>query len=478
VDDTSANYNGHAGWVNTTSDNPGDCGSCHKHDAGFAAGCAGCHEYPPTSGAHTAHAGTAGGKPEFNCETCHGPGPGSAAWHNQSDVSTYDPDVHFANITLSSDLNTTQRDVENAYYNTTWTRAGTSVPPSVTKAGAYAFECTNVYCHGLDSVTWTWDAAATGNPASLQAIRTCGGCHGVATDIDGDSAIDPDHDNDGFIDVASFRSRAGTQYQASNAAANYEVPISGFSRGGHGDTFINDPQWFEDTADGTELPVSCTTCHDASKDHFPVATADPYRMSAAALNDTLPGRDVNQTPITNLCTQSNCHPKLQTVTGTGTYAFAEAPKHPNDHFTDWLGGTSDIIVDVVAPINLSGSSSTTSPRYDPVGVVSNGDPDVQQHIDRYVDHWEWRNPSSPATGSNSDDVPFLPLGDSLGKQVGNDYDNDLTTNVTCITCHNPHGTDLHVVGQTPGSGSTVGIIPANRMLRLRDQDSELCSACH
>jgi hypothetical protein len=48
--------------------------------------------------------------------------------------------------------------------------------------------------------------------------------------------------------------------------------------------------------------------------------------------------------------------------------------------------------------------------------------------------------------------------------------------VTCITCHNPHGTDLFVSGETPGSGSTTSL--PNGMLRLRDRDDELCGACH
>ncbi|MDT8367541.1 MAG: hypothetical protein RRA15_13855, partial [bacterium] len=56
--------------------------------------------------------------------------------------------------------------------------------------------------------------------------------------------------------------------------------------------------------------------------------------------------------------------------------------------------------------------------------------------------------------------------------------NDTGDRVTCVTCHNPHGSDLFVNGGTPGSAGTEAQIPANKMLRLRDIDGELCGACH
>jgi len=44
----------------------------------------------------------------------------------------------------------------------------------------------------------------------------------------------------------------------------------------------------------------------------------------------------------------------------------------------------------------------------------------------------------------------------------------------CVTCHNPHGTDLFTYD--PGGGHES--IPDNNMLRVRDQDNSLCNACH
>lgn len=275
---------------------------------------------------------------------------------------------------------------------------------------------------------------------------------------------------------------SGTLYQATNAAANYIGPISGFSRGGHGDTGINDPSWFTDTAPGTAVPLSCSggvgtggapRCHDESMDHFPVRTDNPYRVSQNALDNNLPGRSLSEGPLTNLCTQTNCHPK---VLGGGDYGFLSALKHPSDHWPITL--PVEVLVSVpTAQINLASASSTTTRAYDPVGRSDT----VGVHIDRYVDHWGYWGAGTTCTSTSSDDEPFLPLADSLVKQVGDDYDNDSNNAnrlVTCVTCHNPHGTDLYVSGQNCGGATTLTSIPGNNMLRLRDQDDELCDACH
>ncbi|MDT8396629.1 MAG: hypothetical protein RRA32_09345, partial [bacterium] len=100
---------------------------------------------------------------------------------------------------------------------------------------------------------------------------------------------------------------------------------------------------------------------------------------------------------------------------------------------------------------------------------------VGTDIDQYVDHWQYWGP--PATSDTSDDfTPFLPLGDTV--DTGWTGDNASGDKVTCVTCHNPHGTDLFVNGKTPGAPDGDAQIPANRMLRMRDTDGEMCNACH
>jgi hypothetical protein len=128
----------------------------------------------------------------------------------------------------------------------------------------------------------------------------------------------------------------------------------------------------------------------------------------------------------------------------------------------------------LAQILSEASSSTTTPAFDPAGRTTT----VDLNIDRYVDHWGYWGASTTCTGTTDDDEPFLPLDDPLEKQVGQDFDNVDTDLITCITCHNPHGTDLHVVGEGCGQATTNISIPANKMLRIRDQDGELCEACH
>jgi predicted CxxxxCH...CXXCH cytochrome family protein len=471
VDDTSANYSGHASFPN----NPGDCDACHTHDTGFTAGCAGCHDYPPTTGAHSIHMDTSLGRPGFDCETCHGPNPGSASWHNESSVSSYSSTLHYANITLMSDLSGAQQGAEAAYYNTTWTRSASAVAPSTTGAAGYAFQCENVYCHGMDTVTWTWTQTGTvNNPANLEEVRLCGGCHGVATDIDGDGTLDPDHNGDGVVDVASFRSRGGTLYEATSTAANYEGPMSMWGRGGHGDTTINSGNsgifTFHDSAPGKVVQVACRECHDITVQHMGISGsfANPYRLD----QPSYPGEDTNQTDITNLCTQSDCHPKTSTITSTGSYAYLESFKHPNDYFDHPVNGPGAITVPSAGqPLYLNANGDSTTPQYDPANEGI--------HIDRYLDHWGyWGGTSNDVTNSTIDDIVFLPLGDSLAVNASGAYNNDTADRITCITCHNPHGTDLNVDLRTPFNPGVEKQVPINVMLRLRQDDSELCEGCH
>jgi len=464
------------------------CTGCHEHN-NINASCGGCHEWPPTTGAHFAHSSTADGKPEFDCETCHGPNPGSSSWHNDSNVSSYSSTDNFGEITLMPELVSAGiGTAEHAYYYSTWSRTGLPAgsQPSVSKSPGYQFTCTNVACHGMDTVNWTWTANenSVGGTSSEAGYRVCGGCHGMAADIDSDGALDPDRLETGKIDVASFYSRSSTLYQATNAAANYLRPVSCFSRGGHGDINIYNESPYIETAPGSDLPVACGTCHDAAAPHFTGITSNPYRLFLTGFS----GSSGQETAITNLCSQTNCHPKQ--ISGSD-YAVLEKTndnnqavhRHPLDYWPLYGGTPTTYYISVSDKyVVRSGSSSTSDPKYDPVGVT----PAVTTHIDRYVDHWAWWNAGTPATSGNSnDDLPFIPLGNSLAKGSGDAFDNTVNTTdglVTCTTCHNPHGTDLYVLGEDPDSScaSTLQAIPDNNMLRLRVDDGggEMCDACH
>ncbi len=456
-----------------STDTTTPCTGCHEHN-NINAACGGCHDFPPTTGAHSAHASTANGKPAFNCETCHGPSPGSARWHNESNVSSYSSTDNYSNITLMPDLlSAGWGTAEHSYYYTTWTRPSPAYAPTVTKAAGYQFVCTNVYCHGMDPVNWTWQPYSTANPAPPGGYEACGGCHGMTTDIDGDGDVDPDRGSAGVIDVASFWDRSGNLYEASNAAANYEVPVSCFSRGGHGDTNINNESPFIDSAPNSSLPVACGSCHDGNAVHFDIAgqnPSNPYRLKTPSSY----GEGTQE--VTDLCTQANCHPREGTL--PTDYRVLQPGKHASDFYPlNQAGEHAIFFTDTSKPLLLTGDGDSGDPRYDPSTKTSA----VGIHIDRYVDHWAWWG-GTAVTTSTADDQMFLPLGDSLSKASTDVYDNNTgSPRITCITCHNPHGTDLLVATQSPGCGSTYLNIPDNNMLRIRytdPDDDEICSACH
>ncbi len=449
------------------------CTNCHLHN-NVGASCSKCHAYPPHTGAHDKHYAPPPYGPGLNCAACHGPLPGSAGWHNPGGKGAYSSTDDYGGITLMAELTAAQRTTpENAYFFTTWTLPGYAPTPKVTKAPRYAFTCSYTSCHGMARVTWTWQAMSSVNPAASPGYRTCGGCHGMGSDGYGRRVY-----------ASSFRTRAGSSYKATSAAANYRKPLSGFSRGGHGDTAIYNQTPPLESAPDSELPVACGSCHDGGKPHFPPANDDPYRMSTNARINRLPGWELSpqESRITNLCTQTNCHPKFPTSTTYGILMpDISAHRHGSDHYP--VSGSTKLyyIKSAAKRIIRPGPSDNTDATYNPASLGGSFLP-VGVDIDRYVDHWQWWG--TPATlADTTDGHPFMPLGDSLGKLSTGSYNNvaDSTTLVTCITCHNPHGSDLFVYDCTPGQPNQYVLIPNNKMLRLRFEDNasdELCDACH
>jgi hypothetical protein len=422
------------------------CASCHNHNNVKSANCGACHDYPPTTGAHGKHLQTqATGGLVISCDVCHGPGAEQSDHPGHGDGGQA---VASSNITLLGEANYVANygTARPSWFDSTWGANGEATWTTLTDVTC------QVRCHGNEVGSSDGDGPLSWNETADNTTynNVCFYCHNLVT-----SAF-------------QLQATSGTLYQASNAAANYVAPISGFSRGGHGDTAINDPAWFADSAPGTSVPLACVACHEESKEHFPVETGNPYRVSNAALNNSLPDNSNEVGPLTNLCTQTNCHPK---ILGSGDYGFLSAIKHPSDHWPTGNEVEINMTDNPSAPILSAGASSPSNPAYDPAGRTA-----VDLHIDRYVDHWGYWGAVSCTPGG--DEEPFMPLDDSLSKQVGQDYDNVDSDLITCTTCHNPHGTDLHVVGQGCGQSSTLVSIPANKMLRLRDQDGEMCEACH
>ncbi len=275
------------------------------------------------------------------------------------------------------------------------------------------------------------------------------------------------------------------------AAGTHPSPLGGGGHGGRGDPGIPTQTNYIETAN-LNLPVACGSCHDGSTPHFPADVNNPYRMPAAALNNTLPGANANVTRVTNLCTQTNCHPKtITTVTGGGTYGVLDPGGSETDNFhthpSDYYPlSASPAIVWINSAQNRTmkpASASTVNPQYSPTGVS----PALSTHIDRYQDHWGYWG--KPATTSNmfgaADDVPWIPLGDSLLKTKTGSFPNaanNVAGRVTCVTCHNPHGSDPVVAPEDPavqpGAPDEMLGIPNNKMLRLRKSGGELCGACH
>jgi hypothetical protein len=388
-----------------------------------------CHNTPPATGAHLAH--TDGHLP-MPCDACHGEGASDSDHPGHRDLST--------TLLGAADYEATYGS-RPAWYSSVWGNSASYTGTSPSDA-----TCSDLTCHGMDIVAWNQDAGA----ATYNGV--CTGCHDITPAV---------------FQLPGY----GTVFTASTAAANYEGPISGFGRGGHGDSNINNPAWFADSAPGSSVPLACVTCHDADAPHFPTTDDNSYRMPASALANNLPGASSTEGAITNLCTQTYCHPKVR---GDGDFGFLTAIKHPNDNWPITFPNVINMTDNPLAEILEEGISSTIDPAYDPVGRSN----PVGLHIDRYIDHWAYWNSAAPSTEDTSDDEPFLPLGDPLMKQVGSSYDNTPSSLITCVTCHNPHGTDLFVSGQAPGVSSSLTSLPSNKMLRLRDQDGELSAACH
>ncbi|RMG84771.1 MAG: hypothetical protein D6708_16610 [Candidatus Dadabacteria bacterium] len=280
--------------------------------------------------------------------------------------------------------------------------------------------CTGVDCHGNPDASegLYWNQAAAGDDP------------GVENDGQGRSQVCAGcHDgqpvkaqirlwdrNDASVYVSAL---------APDAAANYFGTRSGYARGGHGDANIQTESGFVDSAPGVTTPIDCTACHDAALDHFPAASATLHRLRTQTLESA--------TDANGLCTR--CH------TGYNDTASNGNPLHH--------------------PSGIAFTRAYNEPTGVNYDVPAGGEGDVDEFV------MYWTDTSYTSVGSPSQvDLPRL-----------DDIFPGQPQQLACTTCHQPHGTDL-AVDVSQGGGGTYTDVPDNNMLRLRDTDSTLCSACH
>lgn len=518
-----------------TSHYQGNCFTCHPHGnnkkrpwIGFPGGdcveaCDGCHGFPPQrpadpvnpvappeenypggGGPHVEHvnflAAKTGQPITFEnvkslCAPCHGEFapyhwniPGTAVWPSsiRADVaigrrasSSWGGAAKY-NDQLLPDPAVTPLVADDS--------AIGAFPPVGGNMSVDNSRCVTVDCHNDSTATkLAWyvttaepdpSGSVSGSLAQDAPLRTkiCYDCH---------RAPGPDiriYDKDGVQKYGKKGTSGVTTFYDPvkiNAAANYYGTVSTYGRGGHGDVKIQSESPFINSDPGhtiaTGAPIDCTACHDWQAAHFPVAAANMYRLRNTTVENSLhtsfglcnechsgstyPGQSPayhhhpSFIPLPSSSTYSNKYPIKKEVDGgttwtntSGIYAqSAYAPSNPTifgpagnkdvDYFTDWYNRGP------TWPINPNENHNQTSPR--PVFINENG-----------------------AYNSTTSPKATLPLAEMI---IGTD-----TGKIMCVTCHNPHGTDLFVFDPT-GIGRDIA---DHNMLRLQDTDNTLCNACH
>jgi hypothetical protein len=475
-------WNSNDGHINT------DCIVCHKHDIdatftaasqdGFMpAGCNGCHGFPPVKSGETGgnpdyvvenYAGGGGqhkthveflkskvpvgdaASPKALCGPCHGDNSGDSVTGNHNG----------SNKGANAWLETQARNYVNirsrasgqdswgasATYNGILLTTGNAAPPAdAMDANGTDNRCANVDCHGspkasdtVEVLHWNVDLTADapgGANNGKEKSRTCEGCHDETP-----------------AQVRVYAADGSNPYtgNAPTAAANYYATRSGYGRGGHGDAAIQTEipapgASGRPDATGT-TPVECTACHSDAAPHFPEDPANLHRLTVI---------DIENTAGTGLC--NTCHAR--------TY-------YPGQHHPSLRGTSADANKDIYP---LAGQEILTVPSsWNPVGgeYEQNGYSavNVSGSPDFYVNWWG----ATPGNGNQDpppQPVPFsvLPLRQYIGNQSGG-----VANAVMCVTCHNPHGTDLFVYDPA----GTYQSVMDNNMLRAPDSTNVLCNACH
>jgi hypothetical protein len=316
--------------------------------------------------------------------------------------------------------------------------------------------CAGLDCHGgaaaAENLHWNLDVSDGGGDSDgLAKSQACEGCH------------DETPAQLRVYDDAGSLAYTGT---APDTAAVYYGTLSGYSRGGHGDATINsiDDPSFVDSASGS-TPIDCSACHDGAAAHFPEAAGDVNRLGGVAI----------QTNTGGLC--NNCH-------SSGDYPDAH---HPSFYGSTLSNPPNHNIVPAANQEILSAVDNLTDWVDQGGGHFEQTDYGAANFgggVDRFINWWAGSyglgNQDPPprpvfyGEGQTADPKAILPVAQYVGNQVS-------TNQLMCVTCHNPHGTDLFTYDALDGSAAPGGpnaSIPDNNMLRLRDSDNTLCNACH
>jgi len=399
--------------------------------------------------------------PVVLCGPCHGDNPGVAAWHNQGGSS-----VLQANVDIRTRAIAGFSWGANAAYEAldmSLSGGGGNVASGGTR------QCANLDCHGKpdpnasttegstqdqrahfgEVLIWQNNPQAGTDGSTIYAVSKktaiCKWCH------------------DGTPAQIVLKNSAGTgnifSTTAPNVADAFFRPPSGFGRGGHGDAHINssDDPSYVDSAVGT-APLDCADCHSEATDWSTAFTgahgpsANNYRLAFA----TIESQSHSNTDLCNSCHRNDA-----------TYGY------PDNHHPSYAKNLAAIVPSAGQEIYALASSWTEVPpgsgyfTQDGYSAASAGG-----SVDFFVDFWGgnpgglWTSPPAP------NPYAILPLSGQInGTAAGN--------RVMCVTCHNPHGTDLFV--NTDIAGGNINHyqkISDNNMLRLRDEDMTLCQACH
>lgn len=428
------------------------CTSCHKHN-GISASCTDCHGFPPLltqaeagglfvsndpvrkyaenyaggAGAHRRHK-EALGDALFQCELCHGPDAGAAAWHNQGGgVFPGTNPGQYVNIMGLRAYWDPDNSRTTDYVGTSNAPPATPITPDpyeFSKTGGGDQRCSGLACHGdppntVGALNWT-DKMVDDTTGAAVNIEVCKWCHDATpAKIGAAGIVAPNVLGDGLTwgaDVSGHGLASG-QYDADSVG------------GGGGRPAAN---------------KQCAVCHDATytTNAAPaVNTPNQPHFGAAdkRLRDTLNNQPIGGNPDASCIA---CHQ----VSGG-----PDSPQHYLSYLTSHGNSTADGYVPIESPFSRSCRQchEVHGSNWNGVGVV----PRNLHMLGKWID-------------ANGDG---LPTGLALGAEAAR-VDSNATSNVANIDT-----TDLPVIVKS--SGGTVADDSWNDGLNDGVAES-ICVVCH